>query len=58
MLAGITPKLDKSNCRMPDVSPTANQRMVRMMTHYMAWANTVMLNSVSRLPNKEIVKER
>jgi uncharacterized damage-inducible protein DinB len=32
--------------------------IVRMMTHYMAWANKVMLNSVSRLPPAEIVKPR
>jgi uncharacterized damage-inducible protein DinB len=29
-----------------------------MMTHYMAWANKMMLNSVSRLPPAEIVKPR
>ena len=32
--------------------------MVRMMTHYMAWANTTMFNSVSRISDTEIVKER
>lgn len=43
---------------MPDVSSTPTQQMARMMAHYMAWANTVMLESVSRLPDAEIVKER
>ena len=37
---------------------TGMQRMVRMMTHYMAWANTTMFNSVSRISEAEIVKER
>ena len=32
--------------------------VVRMMTHYMAWANKVMLNSASQLPPAEIVKPR
>lgn len=32
--------------------------MVRMMTSYMAWANTTMFNSVSKIPAAEIVKER
>ena len=38
--------------------PSALRDVARMMTHYMAWANTVMLNSVSRLPPAEIVKPR
>jgi len=37
---------------------TGSQHVVRMMTNYMAWANKVMLNSVSRLPPAEIVKPR
>jgi uncharacterized damage-inducible protein DinB len=37
---------------------TGQQEVVRMMTHYMAWANKVMLESVSRLPPAEIVKPR
>lgn len=37
---------------------TGLQHVVRMMTHYMAWANKVMLSSVSRLPPAEIVKPR
>ncbi len=37
---------------------TGMQQVVRMMTHYMAWANTTMFNSVSRIPEAEIVKER
>ena len=37
---------------------TGVQQMVRMMTNYMAWANTTMFNSVSRIPESEIVKER
>jgi uncharacterized damage-inducible protein DinB len=32
--------------------------VVCMMTHYMAWANKVMLNSASQLPPAEIVKPR
>lgn len=38
--------------------PSSGQKTVRMMTHYMAWANALMLDSVSSLPNEEIVKER
>jgi len=34
------------------------QQIVRMMTHYMAWANTTMFNSVSKIPEQEIVKVR
>lgn len=34
------------------------QDMARMTTHYMAWANRVMLNSVSKLPEVEITKPR
>ena len=37
---------------------TGMQQMVRMMTHYMAWANTTMFNSVSKISETEIVKER
>ena len=37
---------------------TGLQGVVRMMTHYMAWANKVMLNSASQLPPAEIVKPR
>ena len=37
---------------------TGPKDAVRMMTHYMAWANQVMLNTVSRLPPEEIVKPR
>ena len=37
---------------------TGLQQTVRMMTHYMAWANKVMLNSVSQLPPAEITKPR
>ena len=43
---------------MSDAPLTSNQQIVRMMVHYMAWANTVVLNSVSRISNKEIVKGR
>lgn len=39
-------------------SPSANQAMARMMTHYMAWADSLMLASVASLPNEEIVKPR
>jgi uncharacterized damage-inducible protein DinB len=37
---------------------TGQGEVVRMMTHYMAWANKVMLASVARLPPAEIVKPR
>jgi uncharacterized damage-inducible protein DinB len=37
---------------------TGSQQMIRMMTHYMAWANTTMFNSVLRIPQAEIVRER
>ncbi len=43
---------------MPERETTGTQQMVRMMTHYMAWANTTMFNSVSRISDAEIVKER
>lgn len=43
---------------MSDQTVSATQQMIRMMTHYMAWANGVMLSSVSRLPDAEIVKPR
>jgi uncharacterized damage-inducible protein DinB len=32
--------------------------VMRMMTHYMAWANRVMMNSVAKLPDAEISKPR
>jgi uncharacterized damage-inducible protein DinB len=32
--------------------------VTRMMTHYMAWANRVMMNSVAKLPEAEIAKPR
>lgn len=34
------------------------QRVVRMMTRYMAWANDVMMSSVANLPDSEITKPR
>ena len=37
---------------------TPDQRLARKMTHYMAWANGVMFDSVARLPAEEIVRER
>jgi len=37
---------------------TGLRGVVRMMTHYMAWANKVVLNSASQLPPAEIVKPR
>ena len=43
---------------MTEKGATGMQQMARMMTHYMAWANTTMFNSVSRIPETEIVKER
>jgi len=43
---------------MPDLAPSGPQYTVRMMTHYMAWANTVMLAGVAKLPDAEIVKPR
>ncbi len=43
---------------MPEIESTGMQQMVRMMTHYMAWADTTMFNSVMRIPDEEIVKER
>jgi len=43
---------------MSEKETTGTQQLVRMMTHYMAWANTTMFNSVSRIPDAEIVKER
>ena len=43
---------------MSERETTGTQQMVRMMTHYMAWANTKMFNSVSRISDGEIVKER
>ena len=35
-----------------------NKDMVRMMVRYMAWANEVMMNSVAKLPDAEIIKPR
>lgn len=35
-----------------------SKAIVCMMTHYMAWANKIMLNSVLEIPNEEIVKPR
>ena len=43
---------------MPTDPATPDQRLVRKMTHYMAWANGVMLDSVARLPAEEITRER
>lgn len=43
---------------MSSGSPTANQQLVRMMTHYMAWANSLMLESAARLPEAELIKPR
>lgn len=37
---------------------TCEQKLIRMMARYMAWANNVMLNSVERIPDDEIVKPR
>ena len=37
---------------------TGLRDVVHMMTHYMAWANKVVLNSASQLPPAEIVKPR
>lgn len=35
-----------------------SKAIVCMMTHYMAWANEIMLNSVLEIPNDEIIKPR
>jgi len=43
---------------MSEREATGTQQMARMMTCYMAWANTTMFNSVSRISDAEIVKER
>lgn len=43
---------------MPTRAATPNQQLARMMTHYMAWANRVMLDSVARVPSEEITRER
>ncbi len=37
---------------------SGSKMVVKMMTSYMAWANNVMLNSVSELPTEEITKPR
>ncbi len=38
--------------------PTGLREICRMMTQYMAWANKVMLDSVSKIPPVEITKPR
>lgn len=43
---------------MPTDQATPDQRLARKMTHYMAWANRVMFESVARLPAEEITRER
>ena len=43
---------------MPNACPNGSQYTARMMTHYMAWANKVMLAGVAKLPDAEIVKPR
>lgn len=43
---------------MTDKSIAGEQKIVRMMARYMAWANEVMLNSVERIPDEEITKPR
>lgn len=43
---------------MSDKDSTGMQHMIRMMTHYMAWANTTMFNSIAKVPDAEIVKDR
>ena len=43
---------------MPTDQATPEQRLARKMTHYMAWANGVMFESVARLPAEEITRPR
>ncbi len=43
---------------MPNACPNGSQYTARMMTHYMAWANKVMLAGVAKLLDAEIVKLR
>ena len=43
---------------MPNACPNGSQYTARMMTHYMAGANKVMLAGVAKLPDAEIVKPR
>ena len=43
---------------MTNHAPGGDRHTARMMTHYMAWANGVMLDGVARLPDVEIVRPR
>ncbi len=43
---------------MAQSEPSANLAMIRKMTHYMAWANAGLLDTVGQLPEDEIMKPR
>ena len=43
---------------MNKMEETGEQKNIRMMTRYMAWANKLILNDVERIPAAEIVKPR
>ena len=43
---------------MAQSNRSASQTTIRKMTHYMAWANTGLLDTVAQLPDDEIMKPR
>jgi uncharacterized damage-inducible protein DinB len=43
---------------MAQSEPSASQVLARKMTHYMAWANAGLLDTVAQLPDGEIMKPR